>query len=76
LLAGNTSAAQTTLGCAPQNPDTYYLLAICGARTNNTKTLYDNLMKAVADPKLKQEARTDKEFNNYFNAPDFQNIVK
>jgi len=76
LLAGNTSAAQTTLACAPQNPDTYYLLAICGARTNNTKTLYDNLMKAVVDPKLKQEAKTDKEFNNYFSSPDFQNIVK
>ena len=76
MLAGNTSAAQTTLACAPQNPDTYYLLAICGARTNNTKTLYDNLMKAVVDPKLKEQARTDKEFYNYFNAPDFQNIVK
>jgi hypothetical protein len=76
MLAGNNSAAQTTLGCAPQNPDTYYLLAICGARTNNTKTLYDNLMKAVSDPKLKQEAKTDKEFNNYFNTPEFQNIVK
>jgi tetratricopeptide (TPR) repeat protein len=76
LLAGNTSTAQTTLGCAPQNPETYYLLAICGARANNTKSLYENLMKAVVDPKLKEQAKTDKEFNNYFNAPDFQNIVK
>jgi tetratricopeptide (TPR) repeat protein len=76
MLAGNTTAAQATLGCAPQNPDTYYLLAVCGARTNNTKTLYENLMKAVADPKLKEQAKTDKEFNSYFNTPDFQNIVK
>jgi outer membrane protein OmpA-like peptidoglycan-associated protein len=76
MLGGNNSGAQTTLACAPQNPDTYYLLAVCGARTNNTKVLYDNLMKAVADPKLKQEAKTDKEFYSYFNTPDFQNIVK
>jgi tetratricopeptide (TPR) repeat protein len=76
MLAGNTSAAQTTLACAPQNPDTYYLLAVCGARSNNTKALYENLMKAVADPKLKEQAKLDKEFTNYFNSPDFQNIVK
>jgi hypothetical protein len=33
-------------------------------------------MKAVADPKLKEQAKTDKEFNNYCNSPDFMNIVK
>jgi len=33
-------------------------------------------MKAVADPKLKEQAKLDKEFTNYFNSPDFQNIVK
>jgi tetratricopeptide (TPR) repeat protein len=76
LVSGNTTAAQGTLECAPQNPDTYYLLAICGARANNTKTLYDNLMKAVVDPKLKEQARTDKEFLNYANSQDFKNIVK
>jgi hypothetical protein len=51
-------------------------MAVCGARTNNTKVLYDNLMKAVADPKLKEQAKVDKEFYNYFGAADFQNIVK
>jgi tetratricopeptide (TPR) repeat protein len=76
LVSGNTSAAQTTLDCAPQTPETFYLLAICGARTNNTKMLYDNLMKAVADPKLKAEAKSDREFYNYSNTQDFKNIVK
>ena len=76
LISGNVSGAQTTLGCAPQTPENYYLLAICGARTNNTKNLYDNLMKAVADPKLKEQAKTDREFLNYQNTPDFKNIVK
>jgi Flp pilus assembly protein TadD/outer membrane protein OmpA-like peptidoglycan-associated protein len=76
LVSGNTSAAETTLGCAPQTPDAAYLLAICGARTNNTKLLYDNLMKAVADPKLKQQAQGDREFYNYTNTQDFKNVVK
>ncbi|HTX89148.1 MAG TPA: hypothetical protein VMC08_09175 [Bacteroidales bacterium] len=76
LVSGNTTGAITTLQCAPQNPDTYYLLAVCGARSNNTKMLYDNLMKAVADPKLKEQAKTDKEFYNYANTQDFKNIVK
>jgi hypothetical protein len=76
LLSGNTSAAETTLQCAPQTPQNAYLQAIIGARTNNTKMLYDNLMKAVADPKLKVQAQTDREFYNYFNQQDFKNIVK
>jgi tetratricopeptide (TPR) repeat protein len=76
LLSGNSAAAQTTLQCAPQNPENAYLQAIIGARTNNTKMLYDNLMKAVADPKLKEQARTDREFYNYANSQDFKNIVK
>ncbi len=76
LVSGNTTAAEGTLACAPQNPDTYYLMAICGARTNNTKMLYDNLIKAVADPKLKEQARSDKEFINFVTSQDFKNIVK
>lgn len=76
LVSGNVAAAQTTLQCAPQTPETFYLLAICGARTNNTKALYDNLMKAVQDPKLKAQAKGDREFDKYSTTPDFQNIVK
>lgn len=76
LLAGNTTAAEGTLACAPQDAETSYLLAICGARNNNTKALYDNLMKAVADPKLKEQAKTDKEFYKYASSQDFKNIVK
>jgi tetratricopeptide (TPR) repeat protein len=76
LVSGNTSAAITTLQCAPATPQTAYLLAICGARTANTKMLYDNLTKAVVDPGLKADAKIDREFFNYVNTPDFQNIVK
>jgi tetratricopeptide (TPR) repeat protein len=76
LVSGNTSGATTTLQCAPPTPETYYLLAVCGARTANTKMLYENLTKAVANPALKAEAKGDREFYNYANTEEFKNIVK
>jgi tetratricopeptide (TPR) repeat protein len=76
LVSGNTAGAITTLQCAPQTPESAYLLAVCGARTANTKMLYDNLIKAVVDPALKAEAKGDREFFNYANTQDFKNIVK
>lgn len=76
LVSGNTAAAETTLKCAPQTPDTYYLLAVIGARKADTKMLYDYLMKACQDPNLKAQARGDREFYSYANTPEFQGIVK
>jgi tetratricopeptide (TPR) repeat protein len=76
LVSGNTSSAVTTLQCAPPTPESAYLLAVCGARTANTKMLYENLQKAVVDPALKAEAKADREFYNYANTQDFINIVK
>ena len=76
LLAGNNSAAETTLKCAPQTPETYYLLAVTASRSKNTSALYENLMKACQKPELKAQAKGDREFYNYSNTPEFQNIVK
>jgi len=76
LVSGNNSAAEATLKCAPQNAATFYLLAIVGARTNNSKMLYENLMKACQDANLKTQAKGDREFYNFAKTPDFQNIVK
>ncbi len=76
MQSGNNSAAETTLKCAPQTPETFYLLAIIGARTNNTKMLYEYLMKACQKADLKAQAKGDREFYNYENTPDFKNIVK
>jgi Flp pilus assembly protein TadD len=76
LLSGNNAAAETTLKCAPENPETFYLLAITAARTNNSKTLYENLMKACKNADLKTQAKGDREFYNFANTPEFQNIVK
>jgi tetratricopeptide (TPR) repeat protein len=76
LVSGNTAGAETTLKCAPQTPETHYLLAVIGAKKADTKMLYENLIKACQDPNLKAQAKGDREFLNYANTPDFQSIVK
>ncbi|MCX6278235.1 MAG: hypothetical protein NT004_09070 [Bacteroidetes bacterium] len=76
LLSGNNAAAETTLKCAPQTPETFYLLAVTSARSNNSAALYQNLMKACQKPELKAEAKGDREFLNFASTPEFQNIVK
>ena len=76
LVSGNASAAETTLKCAPQTPETSYLLAITAARANNSKALYENLMKACQNADLKAQAKGDREFYSFANTPEFQNIVK
>ncbi len=76
LVSGNTAAAETTLKCAPDSPETNYLLAITAARSNNTKALYEYLTKACKNADLKAQARGDREFYTYANTPEFQNIVK
>jgi Flp pilus assembly protein TadD len=77
LLSGNSAAAIATLKCAPAAADTYYLLAIAGARTNDTALLYENLMKSIKmDNSFKAKAAGDREFIRYFSVPEFQAIVK
>ena len=76
LLSGNNSAAETTLKCAPEAPETFYLLAVAAARLNNSKSLYENLMKACKNADLKAQAKGDREFYSFASAPEFQNIVK
>ncbi|MEI6681773.1 MAG: hypothetical protein WCO44_04055 [Bacteroidota bacterium] len=76
LASGNNSAAEATLKCAPESPETFYLMAVTAARLNNSKSLYENLMKACVNADLKAQAKGDREFNNFANTPDFQNIVK
>jgi len=77
LLAGNNSAAATNLECARKNGITYYLMAIAGARTTNQTMMLSNLKKAIrANPKLKEEAKIDREFIRYFANPEFQEVVK
>lgn len=77
LLAGNSQAAIATLKCAPAAADTYYVLAIAAARTNDTALLYESLMKSIKmDSSFKAKAAGDREFIRFFNVPEFQAIVK
>lgn len=77
ILGGNTADASATLSCAPQTAETFYLMAVLGARTKNTDMMYDNLKKAIsADSKYKAQAKDDREFLEYMNVGDFQDIVK
>jgi tetratricopeptide (TPR) repeat protein len=77
LLSANYTAAGTTLNCAPKNAQTYYLMAVLGARTGNDAMLYENLKKAINEnPDYKAQAQADREFIKYFNNPDFQNATR
>jgi tetratricopeptide (TPR) repeat protein len=77
LLAGETEKAEKTLKCAPKCGETYYLMAIAGARTQNTEIMYKYLSKAVeAKPDLKKRAKTDREFLEFENVNEFKKIVE
>lgn len=77
LLTSDKDNALKTLECAEKNAQTYYLLAIVGARMNNATLLNDNLRKAVAaDATLKAQAKDDAEFIKFYGDTEFQNIVR
>ena len=64
--------------CAPESGKTFYMLAVYGARTDNAQMVYDNLEKGISKcgDKLKEMARTDREFVKYFEAPEFKALVE
>ncbi len=77
LLNKDYAAAEKTFECAPADALTYYLLAITGARQDNTQMVFDNLIKAIdMDPELKNEAMYDREFLKYNTLPEFIAIVQ
>jgi Flp pilus assembly protein TadD len=78
LANGDAAAATKTLDCAEkETAEINYLLAVIGARTNNTNMLYTSLEKAVkAAPKYKAVAKADREFLNYYDKDEFKKIVE
>ncbi len=77
VLAGNMNEALKNLKCSPENPKTYYMLAVYGARTGNDKMVYEYLGKALEmHPKCKNKVAEDREFIKYFDNPEFQKIVQ
>ncbi len=77
MLSGQTNDAMNNLKCSPESAQTNYMLAVYGARTNNSDMVYEYLEKAVAkDASLKTYARDDREFLKYFNEAAFTQIVE
>ena len=78
LLADNMDGALKNFKCAPESGKTYYMLAVYGARTNNADMVYENLGKGIekCGNKLKEMARTDREFVKYFDEANFKSLVE
>ena len=78
ILAKDYNKAKNTLANVTR-PDAYtdYLMAVLGARTNNSSMVTSSLKSAVAkDSSLAKKAATDLEFAKYFTNADFMNIIK
>ena len=78
ILAKDYNKAQMTLS-AIQNPDaiTDYLMAIVGARTNNSSLVINSLKTSISkDRTMAQKASSDMEFYKFAKNEAFLNIVK
>ena len=78
ILAKDYNKAKNTLANV-ERPDAYtdYLMAVLGARTNNSSMVTSSLKSAVAkDSSLAKKAATDLEFAKFFTNADFMNIAK
>lgn len=67
ILTKDYSKAKTTLaGIAKPDATTYYLMAVLGARTNNSEMVNTNIRQAVKlDPSLAKKAVNDLEFAKF-----------
>lgn len=78
ILAKDYNKAKNTLANV-ERPDAYtdYLMAVLGARTNNSSMVTSSLKSAVAkDSSLAKKAATDLEFAKFFTNADFMSIAK
>ena len=78
ILAKDYNKAKNTLANV-ERPDAYtdYLMAVLGARINNSSMVTSSLKSAVAkDSSLGKKAATDLEFAKYFTNADFMSIAK
>ncbi|MFP4025240.1 MAG: tetratricopeptide repeat protein [Thiohalospira sp.] len=78
LLAGkNDSAAKTIEVVEDDHPMNDYLNAVINARIGEEGKTMDSLKSAIEkDPELKELAKTDLEFRNYFENETFKSIVE
>lgn len=78
ILAKDYNKAKNTLS-EVSNPDAYtdYLMAVVGARTNNSSMLFSSLKKAIQeDSSLVQKALADIEFAKYRTDSEFKSLLK
>lgn len=78
ILAKDYNKAKTTLSDIPNpNATTNYLLAVVGARTNNSTMVINSLRDAIAqDPSMAQKALNDKEFYKFAENAAFKSLVR
>lgn len=78
VLNKDYQGATNDLDCLKEkNAQAYYLMAVIGARTNNSNMLYTNLKKAIAEePAYKSQAKEDREFIKFFGNTEFQSAVQ
>ncbi len=78
ILSKDYNKAKNTLANV-QKPDAYtdYLMAVLGARTNNSSVVMSSLKNAISkDSSLAKKAASDLEFSKYFTNADFMSILK
>ncbi len=60
----------------PDDPNGFYALAVVGARTNNEEMVTENLQWACEDnPAYCEKAKTDLEFKDFINIPEFKTVT-
>ncbi|MCF6169891.1 MAG: hypothetical protein L3J66_02810 [Bacteroidales bacterium] len=77
LRNGDFGGAENTFNCVePKDGDTYYLLAVSGARQDDKAKTLDYLTKAIkTDAAYKEKAVMDREFLKFYHEADFQALV-
>ena len=76
MFTDNMKDAMTNLKCAPVSANTYYMLAVYGARTNDGDMVFEYLGKAIGmDASMKEKAKEDREFLKYFDNEAFKSLV-
>lgn len=79
LLNGDVDGALQTITKASEDDNAlaYYLKAIIGARTKNPDMIVSNLKVAIEkDPTLRERAKKDLEFKDYFEDANFKSVVR
>ena len=78
LLAGKNDSANKTIDVVEkEDPKNYYLKAVINARIGDEAPVMNNLRTAIEkDADLKEMAKTDLEFRNYFENETFKTIVE